>query len=90
ELFGRIDRELKPDDLSIVKDSNTKTNSSIRKEHSHHYQHQHSAPAAILTSTSSSSPQNAILFGDQLQFWTDANCDNIYPRFTHIACLYSE
>jgi E3 ubiquitin-protein ligase EDD1 len=83
ELFGRIDRELKPDDLSLVKDSN----SSIRKSQmTPHYQHQHSAPAALTNSSSSS--QNPILFGDQLQFWTDL--DNTYLYFTHIACLYSE
>jgi E3 ubiquitin-protein ligase EDD1 len=93
ELFGRIDRELKPDDLSLVKDSNTKTTTSIRKDQTNHYQHQHSAPASITTTTttnSSSSLQNPIIFGDQLQFWTDSNSDNTYLHFTHIACLYSE
>ncbi|CAF0980840.1 unnamed protein product [Rotaria sp. Silwood1] len=92
ELFGRIDRELKPDDLSLVKDSNTKTNTSSRKDQSqqHYYQHQNSAPGSIPTTTNVTSSQNPIIFGEQLQFWTDSNSDNIYPRFTHIACLYSE
>ncbi|CAF4062686.1 unnamed protein product [Rotaria sp. Silwood2] len=94
ELFGRIDRELKPDDLSIVKDSATKTNTSIRKDQtiqSQQHQHHHSAPASVSTTTTNlTSSQNPIIFGDQLQFWTDTNSDNIYPRFTHIACLYSE
>ena len=92
ELFGRIDRELKPDDLSLVKDANSKTNISLRKDQTtqpqqHHYQHQHSAPASV-TIPNSSPPQNPIVFGDQLQFWIDS--DNTYPRFTHIACLHSE
>jgi E3 ubiquitin-protein ligase EDD1 len=88
ELFGRIDRELKPDDLSLVKDSNT----SIRKDQNHHYQHQHSAPASITTTTTTtnSSLQNPIVFGDQLQFWMDSNSDDTFLYFTHIACLYSE
>ncbi|CAF4581507.1 unnamed protein product, partial [Rotaria sp. Silwood2] len=94
ELFGRIDRELKPDDLSIVKDSATKTNTSVRKDQtiqSQQHQHHHSAPASVSTTTTNlTSSQNPIIFGDQLQFWTDTNSDNIYPRFTHIACLYSE
>jgi E3 ubiquitin-protein ligase EDD1 len=82
ELFGRIDRELKPDDLSLVKDSNT----SIRKSQTNpQYQHQHSAPAALINS---SSTQNPIVFGDQLQYWTDV--DNTHLHFTHIACLHSE
>ncbi|CAF5012432.1 unnamed protein product, partial [Rotaria socialis] len=93
ELFGRIDRELKPDDLSIVKDNTSAKTSSIRKDQNSSsttssqanlppYQHQ--------TSSSSSTTQSPIVFGDQLQFWTDPNCENSYPRFTHIACLYSE
>ncbi|CAF4358843.1 unnamed protein product, partial [Adineta steineri] len=80
ELFGRIDRELKPDDLSLVKDSNPKTTTSIRKDQTSQQQH----------STSTINP-NPIQFGEQLQFWTDSNSENnTYPRFTHIACLHSE
>ncbi len=97
ELFGRIDRELKPDDLSIVKDNNSTKTSSIRKDQNSSstpssqsnppaYQQQASAPASISTAPI----QNPIIFGDQLQFWTDSNSENSYPRFTHIACLYSE
>ncbi|CAF1555560.1 unnamed protein product, partial [Adineta steineri] len=93
ELFGRIDRELKPDDLSIVKDNNNSSKtSSIRKEQNSSsqtnppmYQPQVSAPASLSTAI-----QNPIIFGDQLQYWTDTNSENTYPRFTHIACLYSE
>ncbi|CAF3734360.1 unnamed protein product, partial [Rotaria sordida] len=85
EIFNRIDRELKPDDLSIVKDSNIKINTSIRKDQS-----QHSTSNTTTNLTSSSSSQNPIIFSDQLQFWTDTNSNEIYPRFTHIACLYSE
>jgi E3 ubiquitin-protein ligase EDD1 len=83
ELMGRIDRELKPDDLSIVQDLHTKTNTSIRKDPTNH---QHSAPASITTNSSSS--LNSIIFSDQLQFWTDS--DHTYVRFTHMAGLYSE
>jgi hypothetical protein len=95
ELFGRIDRELKPDDLSLVKDNNSTKTSSIRKEQNSSslsqtnppmYQQQHSSPASI----PSMPIQNPIIFGDQLQFWTDPNSENSYSRFTHIACLYSE
>ena len=74
-MFGRIDRELKPDDLSLVKDSNTKPNTSIRKDQ-------------IPQPTHSTSPSTPILFSDQLQFWIDS--ENASPRFTHIACLHSE
>ena len=83
ELFGRIDRELKPDDLSLVKD-NSKNPASMRKEASSQPQ-PHSAPPCITTGN-----PNPVQFGDQLQFWTDSNNDTVYPRFTHIACLHSE
>jgi hypothetical protein len=98
ELFGRIDRELKPDDLSLVKDNNSTKTSSIRKDQNSTsssqtnppaYQQQTSASVS-LTSSSSTPVQNPIQFGDQLQFWTDFNSENSYPRFTHIAGLYSE
>ena len=95
ELFGRIDRELKPDDLSLVKDSGS-SKTSLRKDSTSSnlasqanppsYQSQHSAPASI----SSIPTPNPIQFGDQLQFWTDPTTDNGYPRFTHLAALHSE
>ena len=87
-VFDRITHDSRPDDLSLVKDPTSKTTITIRKDQS--YQHQNSAPAS-LTSISTSSVPNPIIFGDQLQFWTDTNFDsNNYPSFTHIACLYSE
>lgn len=98
ELFGRIDRELKPDDLSLVKDNNSTKTSSMRKDQTStsssqsnppSYQQQNSAPASLLASASAP-VQNPIQFGDQLQFWTDLNSENSCPRFTHIAGLYSE
>jgi E3 ubiquitin-protein ligase EDD1 len=99
ELFGRIDRELKPDDLSLVKDNNSTKTSSLRKDQNStstttsqsnppSYQQQNSAPTSL--SLSSTPVQNPIIFGDQLQYWTDFNSENSYPRFTHIAGLYSE
>ena len=95
ELFGRIDRELKPDDLSLVKDSGS-SKASLRKDSTSSnlasqanppsYQSQQSASANL----SSISIPNPIQFGDQLQFWTDPTTDNGYPRFTHLAALHSE
>ena len=78
--------------MSIVKDNNSTKTSSIRKESN--LTPTSSSPSNPPTyrqqSSTSSSIQSPIIFGDQLQFWIDANSENSYPRFTHIACLYSE